>query len=274
MTESGNVIGTRPARLDGIDKVTGQARFAPDITLPGMIYGKIIRSPHAHARIVNIDTSRALALDGVYAVITAADLGIAEDRTERLGEGSVNYKYMCDNTFASDKVLYMGHAVAAVAASTKTIAEQAARLVTIEYEVLPAVVDIMDAMREDAPLLHGHLHTRSLAGQSDKPSNIAEHIQSQCGDIDQGFAEADVIIEREFRTHTVHQGYLEPHAATAVWRQDDFLTVYTTTQGAFAVRDQLAQLLHLPLSKIRVIPTEVGGAFGGKNSSYVDTAAA
>lgn len=269
-----NVIGTRPARLDGIDKVMGQARFGPDITLPGMIYGKIIRSPHAHARIVHIDTSRAQALDGVYAVVSAVDLEAAEDRTERLGEGSVNYKYMCDNTFASDKVLYMGHAVAAVAARTSTIAELAALLVTIEYEVLPAVVDVIDAMREDAPLLHEHLHTRSLAGQSDKPSNISEHIQSQCGDIDQGFAAADVIVEREFRTHTVHQGYLEPHAATAVWRQDGSLTVYTTTQGAFAVRDQLAQLLHLPLSKIRVIPTEVGGAFGGKNSSYVDTAAA
>jgi xanthine dehydrogenase molybdenum-binding subunit len=274
MGKSMQVIGSRPTRLDGVDKVTGQARFGPDIKLPGMIYGKIIRSPHAHARIIAIDTSRAEALDGVYAVATAADLGVAEDRTERLGEGSINYKYLCDNTFASDKALYMGHAVAAVAARTPTIAEQAAKLIQVEYEVLPAVVDVMDAIREDAPLLHEHMHTRSLAGESVKTSNISSHTQVVCGDIEQGFAEADVIIEREFRSHTVHQGYLEPHAATAIWRQDGSITVYTTTQGSFAVRDQMAELLHLPLSQIRVIPTEVGGAFGGKNSSYVDTAAA
>ncbi|MDF1513956.1 MAG: xanthine dehydrogenase family protein molybdopterin-binding subunit, partial [Anaerolineae bacterium] len=274
MAEMYKTIGSRPARLDGIDKVTGQARFAPDIQLPGMIYGKILRSPHAHARILEIDTRAAENMDGVLAVATSSDLGAAEDRTERLGEGSVNYKYMCDNTFASDKVLYMGHAVAAVAATTMTIAEQAAKQIKVTYEVLPAVVDVLEAMKENAPLLHEHMHTQSLAGESKKPSNVSSHMQSSCGDIELGFSQADVVVEREFRSHTVHPGYLEPNAATAIWRQDGTLTVYTTTQGAFAVRDQLAQLLHLPQSRIRVIPTEVGGAFGGKNTSFVDTAAA
>jgi xanthine dehydrogenase molybdenum-binding subunit len=198
MSERLKVVGTNPARLDGIDKVTGQARFAPDISMPGMIYGKIIRSPHAHAHILNIDTSDALVLEGVYAVVTAADLGVAEDRTERLGEGSVNYKYLCDNTLASDKVLYMGHAIAAVAARTPTLAEQAAALVHIEYEILPAVVDVMQAQKEDAPILHEHMRTRSLAGEGDKPSNVSSHSQTDCGDIEQGFQEADIIVEREF----------------------------------------------------------------------------
>lgn len=269
-----HIVGTRPQRLDGIDKVTGQAQFGPDIKLPGMLYGKIVRSPHAHARILDIDTSEALAMEGVFAVATAKDLGEAEDRTERLGEGTLNYKYLCDNTFASDKVLYMGHAVAAVAALTPTIAEKAAQSIKVQYEVLPAVVDVLEAMQTHAPILHEHMRTESLAGKDDKPSNISSHSQYTCGDINRGFAEADVIVEKTYKSHTVHQGYLEPHAATAVWRQDGSLLVYTTTQGAFAVRDQLAQLLHLPHSQIHVVPTEVGGAFGGKNSSYVDVAAA
>lgn len=261
-----NVVGERLPRYDGADKVTGKAIFGPDVALPGMLYGFILRSPHAHARILSMDTSRAEALPGVYAVITAADLpGDAED---------TGHKYARDNTFASDKVLYAGHAVAAVAARTPALAEEAARLIEVEYDVLPAVTDVLEAMRDDAPILHDEMRTHSLAGRGDKPSNVASHFQQVQGDPARGFAEADVIVEREFHTATVHQGYIESHAATAVWSDDGALTLYTTTQGSFAVRDHVVWLLHMPMSKVRVVPTEVGGAFGGKNTSYVDVAAA
>jgi CO/xanthine dehydrogenase Mo-binding subunit len=259
------VVGTRPPRYDGADKVTGRALYGPDISLPGLLHGKVLRSPHAHARILSIDTRRAEALSGVYGVVTAQDLPEAADRAAR------------DNTLAGDKVLYVGHPIAAVAASTPHIAEQAAQLIEVEYEVLPAVVDVMEAIKDSTPLLHETMRTRSLAGMSQIPSNVASHFQHIKGDPAKGFAEAaadGVIVEREFRTATVHQGYIEPHAATAVWSADGRLTVYTTTQGAFAIRDHLVELLHLPLSQVRVVPTEVGGAFGGKNTGYVDVAAA
>jgi len=260
--EEYRVIGTRPPRKDGADKLTGRALFGPDIRLPGLLHGKMLRSPHAHARIRSIDTRRAEALPGVYAVVTAKDLPRAVDRIDRLGELSVNFKYMSDNNLASDKVLYVGHAIAAVAAGNPHLAEEAVDLIDVEYEVLPAVVDVREAMQADAPLLHEHLVTRSLSGVSERPSNVASHFQHLKGDPERGFAEADVIVEREFTTETVHQGYIEPHVSTALWSADGVLTVWSTTQGAFAVRDHLAELLDYPMSKIRVIPTEVGGAFG------------
>lgn len=264
-TEEYTVIGTRPPRYDAVDKTTGRALFGPDVSLPGLLYGKVLRSPHAHARIRSIDTSRAEALPGVYTVVTAKDLPGVED---------VNFRFQRDNTLASDKALYVGHPIAAVAARTLHIAEHAVQLIDVEYEVLPAVVDVMEAIEDTAPLLHETMWTHSLAGESQTPSNIASHIQHVKGDPEKGFAEANVIVEREFRTATVHQGYLEPHATVAVWSVDGALTVYATTQGAFAFRDQLAELLHLPQSRICVVPTEVGGAFGGKNTSYLDAAAA
>ncbi len=265
-----NVVGERLPRYDGADKVTGKAIFGPDVALPGMLSGFVLRSPHAHARILSIDTSRAEALPGVYAVVTAADLPPA---------GNTDHRYARDNTLASDKVLYVGHAVAAVAARTPTLAEQAVRLIEVEYEALPAVTDVLEATRDDAPILHDDMRTHSLAGHGDKPSNVASHFQQLKGDPARGFAEADVIVEREFHTATVHQGYIESHAAVATWSDDGapsngVLTIYTTTQGSFAVRDHVVWLLDLPMSKVRVIPTEVGGAFGGKNTSYVDVVAA
>ncbi len=223
------IIGTRPPRVDAPDKVAGRAVYGTDVRLPRMAYGKVLRSPHAHARIRAIDTSRAEALPGVYAVVTGRDLGEGEDRTQRVGETSVNFKYLCDNNLASDKVLYHGHAVAAVAASSPHIAEDALRLIDVDYEVLPPVLDVLDAMRPDAPLLHEGMITESLAGASERPSNVASHERELKGDPAQGFAEADVIVEREFRTATVHQGYLEPHAATASWSPDGYLTLYATT---------------------------------------------
>lgn len=268
------VVGTRPTRFDAQSKVTGQAQYATDINLSGMLHGRVLRSPHAHARIRSIDISKAEALPGVFAIVTADDLPEAEDRTDKLGESTINFKFLRDNNLASDKVLYVGHAVAAVAASSPHIAEQALDLIEVDYEVLPAVVDVRRAMSSESAVLHKEIRTESPDGQSDTPSNIASHFRHMKGNPEKGFAEADVIIEREFHTVPVHQSYLEPHAATAVWGADGLLTLYISTQGTFAAREQVATLLQYPMSKIKVIPTEVGGAFGGKNPTYVETPAA
>ncbi len=269
-----SVIGTRPPRVDAAEKVTGRAKYGSDAQLPGMAYGKVLRSPHAHARIVSIDTHAAESLPGVYAVVTSADLLSAEERAARVAAEDWGFLAACDQTLAHDKVLFAGQPIAAVAARTPTLAEQALALIAVEYEVLPAVVDVLDALRDDAPLLHPGLRTRSLAAPSEQPSNVAVYAQQLKGDPAQGFAEADVIVEREFRSLMVHQGYIEPHVSTAEWNADGKLTIYADTQGLFAVRDQVVWLLRLPMSDVRVTPLEVGGAFGGKNNSYVDVVAA
>ena len=268
------VIGTRPIRHDGVDKVTGRAIYGADFQITGLLHGRVLRSPHAHARIVSIDTSRAEALPGVKGVVTAQDLPAAEDKMADLGEGAVNLKYLCDNILASDKALYKGHAIAAVAATNPHIAEEACELIDVEYEVLPPVLEVREAMEPDAPILHENLRTSSLGETGDKPSNVASHLQFKKGDIEKGFDEADVVIAREFVTGTVHQGYIEPHNATALYNPDGQLTVWCSTQGAFTVREQLAEILQYPISKIKVVPLEIGGGFGGKINVYVKPVAA
>ena len=269
------VIGTRPIRHDGVDKVTGRAVYGADVQLPGMLHGKVLRSPHAHARIKSLNTEKAEALYGVKAVMTAADFPDAGSRTANLGElGEVPLKPMCDNVMASDKAVYHGHAVAAVAATSPHIAEEALKLIEVEYEVLPPVMDVLKAMEEDSPLLHDDLYTDELGEKSAKPSNVASHSRHVLGDINQGFAAADHILEREYRCATVHQGYIEPHAATAMWNPDGYLTLWVTTQGAFTVRTSVHQILEIPVSKLKVIPTEIGGGFGGKIPVYGEPVAA
>lgn len=268
------VIGTRPIRHDGVDKVTGRALYGNDIHLAGTLYGKFVRSPHAHARILSIDTSAAEKVSGVTAIVTAADLQEAEDKVQEMGEDVSNLRWLSDNILAREKVLYHGHPVAAVAATSSHIAEEAAKLIKVEYEVLPFVLDCKDAMADNAPILHDNLRTDEMGKTSDKPTNIAAHMQHKRGDLEKGFAEAAVIVERDFKTAMVHQGYIEPHASTAVWRHDDHVLVWTSTQGAFSIRDQVAGLLHLPVSKVRVTPTEIGGGFGGKFTAYTDVPAA
>ena len=269
------VIGTRPIRHDGVDKVTGRAVYGADVQLPGMLHGKVLRSPHAHARIKSLNTQKAEALYGVKAVMTAADFPDAGSRTANLGElGEVLLKPMCDNVMASDKAVYHGHAVAAVAATSPHIAEEALKLIEVEYEVLPPVMDVLKAMEEDSPLLHDDLYTDELGEKSAKPSNVASHSRHVLGDINQGFAAADHILEREYRCATVHQGYIEPHAATAMWNPDGYLTLWVTTQGAFTVRTSVHQILEIPVSKLKVIPTEIGGGFGGKIPVYGEPVAA
>ena len=258
------VIGTRPIRHDGTDKVTGRASFGADIRLPGMLYGKVLRSPHAHAQIRSIDTSEAEALPGVKAVVTAADLS----------EGAHNLRYQSNNILARDKVLYHGHAVAAVSATSPHIAEEALALIKVDYEVLPPVLDVRKAMRDDAPILLDDLRTDELGQKGEIATNIANHMQHQRGDVERGFQEAAVIVEREFHTATVHQGYIEPQNATALYNPDGQLTIWCSTQGAFGVRDQVSDILQIPVSRIRVIPMEIGGGFGGKNTVYLEPVAA
>jgi xanthine dehydrogenase molybdenum-binding subunit len=188
------VIGSRPIRHDGVDKVTGRAQYGADIQLQGLLHGKVLRSPVSHARIKSIDTSKAKALAGVKAVVVNADFPAAPGN---LDEDSAKLKWLMDNILASDKVLYVGHAVAAVAATDAHIAEDALALIDVVYEELPPVLDVQDAMLDSAPLLHEELHTSDIGGaKSDKASNVASHIQFTKGDIAVGFEEADVVIER------------------------------------------------------------------------------
>ncbi|MCC6802770.1 MAG: xanthine dehydrogenase family protein molybdopterin-binding subunit [Anaerolineae bacterium] len=269
------VIGARVERYDAADKVTGQAQYGADIRLPNMLYGKVLRSPHAHAVIRSIDTRAAEAYPGVKAVVTAADLPDPEDKLVEVGEGgAANLRYQSGNALARDKALYFGHAVAAVCATSAHIAEEALALIRVDYEVLPHVLDVRDAMRDNAPILHADMRTDEIGQKGDKPSNIASHLQHVIGDVDAGFREATVIVEREVYTTTVHQGYIEPHNATALYNSSGQLTVWCSTQGSFGIRTQVAEILGIPVSDVRVIPTEIGGGFGGKIAAYLEPLAA
>ena len=274
------VVGTRPIRHDGIDKVTGAAKYGADIQLAGMLHGKVLRSPYAHARIRSIDGSRAEALPGVLAVVTAKDFPIIQDQIIDLAETQGNVRLMAEHVMAHHKALYQGHAVAAVAATSPHIAEQALALIDVDYEVLEPVLSLTDAMRSDAPVIHETLSThfkqeRFARGEdTGVQGNIASHIQHKLGDVEKGFREADVVVEREFHTGTVHQGYIEPHASTATWSGDGRLTVWTCTQGSFAIRSSTAAICGVPEDMVRVIPTEIGGGFGAKITTYLEPLAA
>ena len=263
-------VGTRTIRPDGVDKVTGRAKFGADLMLPGMLEGKVVRSPHAHARIKSIDTSKAEALKGVKAVITGADMPEAESKLVAAGEAMINFRDLAANVIAKDKVFYDGHPVAAVAAMSNEIAEQAAALIKVEYEVLPHVIDVREAMKDDAPVLHDHIFTAGVKPKPEKASNIASRVEFGMGDVDAGFAGADVVIEREFTTAPVHQGYIEPHASVADAGQDGKVDLWTSSQGHFMVRGFCAGLLQFDLSKIKVTAAEIGGGFGGKTTVYLE----
>ena len=275
VNETFDVVGSRPIRHDGADKVTGRALYGADFDTAGLLHGKILRSPHAHARIKSIDTSKAEALPGVLAIVTAKDLpstkaGVIVD----FGEGNMDLKYLRDNILASDKALYKGHAIAGVAASSPHVAEEAVALIDVQYEVLEPVLTAPEGMKEGAPLLHEALKTEELGEKTAKSSNLASHFRHTKGDLDQGFQEAEIVVEREFNTTTVHQGYIEPHPATALWNEDGRLHIWCSTQGAFVVRDSCAQVLDIPVSQIRVVPMEIGGGFGGKINVYLEPVAA
>ena len=281
------VVGKRPIRHDGADKVTGRAKYSADVSIPGLLYGIILRSPHAHARIKSIDASAALALPGVKAACTSADFPQPSGKAIDVGEGTVlNPRFLSNNCMASDKALYTGHAIAAVAASSPHVAEEALSLIQVDYEILPPVLDVFEAMKDDSPLVHERLMTmagadmRSRAGgtrNDDDPgkgSNVANGFEYRLGDVDQGFRDADVIVEQDYHTKLVHQGYIEPHSATAMWHGDGNLTVWSSSQGHFTVREQTAKIVGVPLSKVRAIPMEIGGGFGGKTMVYLEPVAA
>ena len=261
------VVGQSPVRHDGVDKVTGRAVYGADISLPGMLYGKVLRSPHAHARIRSIDTSRADAHPDVRAVAIAADLA----DSPATGPIAVLGQMPSENILARDKVLYEGHAVAAIAASNPHLASELLSLIDVEYEPLPACTDANSAMSPDAAPLHD-----SWPDNPDLPGgrNVAAHVQYLNGDPEEGFKQADHVFEREFHTKSVHQGYIEPQNGTAWWAPDDRLTIWDSSQGHFGVRDNTARLLGIPESRVKVVPLEIGGGFGGKLPPYLEPVAA
>ena len=263
-------IGTRPVRPDGVDKVTGRARFGADVHLPNMLVGKVLRSPHAHARLKSIDASRVLSLPGVKAVVTRDDFGDIPSEFVPAGEMLVNYRDIVRNVMAREKVLYEGHPVAAVAAVSERAAKEALDLIEVDYEVLPHVMDVEEAMAPDAPLLHEDMITAGVEPAPEAPSNVAKVVEFGHGDVEAGFAEADVVIEREFRTRPVHQGYIEPHSCVASFTGAGQADLWCTTQGHFMVRGHCAKLLGMEVSRLRVTASEIGGGFGGKTVVYLE----
>ena len=274
------VVGTRPIRHDGADKVTGRAKYAADLPSANILFGKILRSPHAHARIKSIDTSDAEKLEGVKATVTAKDLpetkfGPNGERPKTAGDLATDLKRLRDGILASEKITFKGQAVAGIVATTVHQAEEAVKLIKVEYEVLDAVTDVKAAMSENAPILHEDLEMVEFDEPTGKTgTNIAEHFQHKAGDVEKGFAEADIVIEREFDTATVHQGYIEPHNCTVQWRDDGRIHIWNSTQGPFQIRDATAEILDVKTTDVKLTPLEIGGGFGGKFEPYGEPIAA
>ena len=256
------IVGTNPVKHDGLDKVTGRANFGADFFLPGMLYGKILRSPHAHAIIKSIDTSKAAALPGVKAVMTSADL-------PEIPQGTPGGD-MTRNAMAREKALYDGHPVAAVAATSEAIARRALKLIDVEYEVLPHVIDPVDAMKPGAPILHDYMRTNGDPDAEDKPTNVSEKMITTLGDVSKGFSDAEVVVEHEYDSKPMHQGYIEPQACVANYSKDGQIDLWTCTQAPFVYRDRLSGILKLDAAKINVQQSELGGGFGGKTGFYAE----
>ena len=266
------MIGKSVDRVDGVEKVTGAAAYGADIRLPGMLHGKVLRSPHPHARIKSIDCSKALVLPGVLAVMTAADIPDSTDTSSAaLGETAIDHNFFLQLLMAREKVFFKGHPVAALAATTPHIADEALDLIEVDYEVLPIIEDVLAALEPGAPLLHDTLFTRRPGGKRDEaPSNLGAYILQERGSLETAWAECDVVVERSFRTSAVHQGYIEPQACAAAVDAGGQVTLWTSSQGSFSTRDQVASALQLPPGQIRTIPMEVGGGFGGKTYAYLE----
>jgi len=271
-------IGTRPIRPDGIEKVNGRARFGADRHEPGMLFGAVLRSPFAHARIVSIDPTAALAMDGVHAVITRDDL---PDVLHPGGKPAapehvvmpIDPAIMAMNVMAREKVLYHGHALAAVAARTETIAHHALSAIRVVYDELQPVLSVDDARKPDAPVIDDRLEQPADIVQRFGPNVALRNVMSR-GDVDAGFRLSDCIVERTYTTPAVHQAYIEPHACLARADESGRLTIWTTTQGPFLVRAYTALILGRDASTIEVTPSEIGGGFGGKLIPYLEPVAA
>ncbi|MES0827763.1 xanthine dehydrogenase family protein molybdopterin-binding subunit [Ruegeria sp. SCP11] len=260
-------VGTRPNRPDGLDKVTGRAKFGADAYAPGMLHGAILRSPHAHARIVKIDTSMAEAHKDVKAVVTRADFADVPFKPGLEGE----FWNVLENVMAGEKALYDGHAVAAVAATSTLAARDALKLIEVEYEVLPHVTDVDKAMASDAPVI------REGAADYSVPKgmhpNVVRYHESGHGDVEVGFAEADLVIEDSFVTEATHQGYIEPHACLGMLGNDGKGELWCTTQGHWIAQKTCAALLGIETSQLRVTASEIGGGFGGKTTVFIEPVA-
>ncbi len=260
-------VGTRPDRPDGLDKVTGRAKFGADISAPGMLHGAILRSPHAHARIVKIDASKAEAHKDVKAVVTRADFADVPFKPGLEGE----FWNVLENVMAGEKALYDGHAIAAVAATSALAARDALKLIEIEYEVLPHVTDVDKAMAPDAPVI------REGAADYSVPEgmhpNVVRYHESGHGDVEAGFAEADLVIEDSFVTEATHQGYIEPHACMGSLGTDGKGELWCTTQGHWIAQKTCAALLGIETSQLRVTASEIGGGFGGKTTVFIEPVA-
>lgn len=253
------LVGTRPDRPDGLDKVTGRARYGADISAPGMLWAAVVRSPHAHARIVKIDTSKAEALEGVKAVVTRADF------PEGLSGEEWNLQ---ENTMAGERALYDGHAVAAVAATSQLLAQDAARLIEVEYEVLPHVTEVDEAIKPDAPAIRPGAADATVP--EGMPPNVVKYLEFGHGDVEQGFAEADLVMENTYHTEATHQGYIEPHACLGQLGADGRGDMWVCTQGQWYIRKMCADVLGLEASSLRVTPSEIGGGFGGKTTIFME----
>ena len=253
------VIGTRPPRPDGIEKVTGKAQYGADLYVPDMLYAKILRSPHPHAKIISIDTSEAEKLDGVKAVVTSKDFSKFSDN--KPSDTLVN-------CIAHEKALYDGHCVAAVAALSNTIAKSALKLINVEYEILPHVTDVDEAMKTDSPIVNkGYVLENVPKGFSE---NVTSYYEFGHGDLDNGFNNADLIVERTFKTEAAHQGYIEPHACLASMTPDGKADLWCCTQGHYNVRALCADIMGMESSQLRVTPSEIGGGFGGKTTIFIE----
>ncbi|MFT5175452.1 MAG: CO/xanthine dehydrogenase Mo-binding subunit [Gammaproteobacteria bacterium] len=263
-------IGKRTLRPDGVDKVTGRAAYGADYSVPDMLVGQVLRSPHAHARIISIDTSKAQALAGVKAVITAVDFPLIPSDRATKGTAPVNFCELSDNMMARHKVLYEGHAVAAVAATSALIAKRALALIDVQYEVLPHVIDVEEAMQANAPLLHDTMFTQGVEPKPASASNVAKRVEFAIGDLEAGFAAADFIVEETFTTKPVHQGYIEPHAVVADTSEDGQSKVWSSSQGHFMIRQYCAGVLEMNVADIRVTPAEIGGGFGAKTTVWLE----
>src|SRR3989442_2160592 len=262
-------IGLSILRPDGPDKVTGQVQYVADLSPRGLLHAKLLRSPHAHARIVRIDVSRARTLPGVRAVLTAADIPEVKRKAPTRAHA----------VLAIDRVVFAGQPVAAVAADEPAIAEEALDLIQVQYEILPDSADPLQAMKPGAPPVadagteadtseaqaHGSVAGVTTEAKPAKAVNISQQARIQRGDVAKGFGESDVVIEKTYRVPMVHQGYLEPHAVLAQWDTTGFLTLWASTQGSFNTRSEVADVLELSENRIKVIPMECGGGFGGKN---------
>ncbi|MCA0043529.1 xanthine dehydrogenase family protein molybdopterin-binding subunit [Celeribacter litoreus] len=253
------LVGTRPNRPDGLDKVTGRARYGADITAPGMLWGAVLRSPHAHAKILKIDTSKAEALSGVKAVVTRADFP-----TGLTGEDW----NLQENTMAGEKALYDGHAIAAVAATSSQIAQEAVRLIEVEYEVLPHVTDVDDAIKPDAPVIREGAADATVP--EGMPPNVVKYFEFGRGDVDAGFKDADLVMERTYKTEATHQGYIEPHACLGQLGADGKGEMWVCTQGQWYIRQMCSAVLGLNAAQLRVTPSEIGGGFGGKTTIFME----